>query len=648
MTSYCELEIKIEDKEIIKVHYVYNDSTTFDDLIEFLSYYYPDKNICPCFKFKGDYDYKEFHDIDMNWKIKSCINKYTKYQIVNMNEDKQCHCSPQFKDNFKKPKKYIINNLTGNKEELNNIKINKNGLVVGNENLNATTNFVDFYDVIVDIKSIKDICNGWEIKKSKRAEENYENIKKDEVLKVGIIGNSNKGKSFLLSKISKITLPSGTSIRTEGLSIKYPEINEKYKNRKIVLLDSAGLETPVLKENKRSKNENVKKMNEINQNDNEEKHENEEVNKEENEENKKNENNKENEVIEDEEDELPKNNKNEKELFREKSREKLITELFLQNYIIYNSDILIVVVGILTYSEQKLLNKIKNEIQRAKLNKTLFIIHNLMTYTSVKQVEEYIDAILLKSETFNLELGHKIDTSIEDKSGVYYYEKNSDPKIYHFIYANEGSEAGLFYNKFTLDYLENFYKMVTDIKPFDILETVKERFIDISNEIFEQLEKPLTKDNFDNSNEKLIKLKNPNKIILKKCLIDELGFSNLKTNGFEPVYNIYKKDDKLIIRVEASGNSNIKSEIFFSGEYTFIRLSGIKKKDKEPHNLRDNIFNSREFGNYTLNIPIKTSDFLLKNEEPSYVEKKGVLMMEYKLDEIRESKGYNMEEKDEI
>jgi len=646
MTNYCELEIKIEDKEIIKVYYVYNDSTTFDDLIEFLSYYYPSKNICPCFIFKGMYDYKEFTDIDMNWKIKSCINKYTKYQIVNMNEDKQCHCSPQFKDNFKKPKKYIINNLTGNKEELNNIKINKNGLVVGNENLNKNTNFAEFYDVIVDIQSIKEICNGWEIKRSKRAEENYENIKKDKVIKIGIIGNSNKGKSFLLSKISKIALPSGTSIRTEGLSIKYPEIDNKYKNRKIVLLDSAGLETPVLKENKRNKKESFKKMNEITQNNNEEKYENEEANKEENE---KNESNKENEILDDDdEEEFPKNNKNEKELFREKSREKLITELFLQNYIIYNSDILIVVVGILTYSEQKLLNKIKNEIQRSKLNKTIFVIHNLMTYTSVKQVEEYIDTILLKSETFNLELGHKIDSSIEDKNGYYYYEKNSDPKIYHFIYANEGSEAGLFYNKFTLDYLENFYKMVTDIKPFDILETVKERFIDISNEIFEQLEKPLTKDNFDNSNEKLIKLKNPNKIILKKCLIDELGFSNLKTNGFEPLYNIYKKDDKLIIRIEAPGNSNIKSEIFFSGEYTLIRLSGLKKQDKEPHNLRDNIFNSREFGNYTLNIPIKTSDYLLKNEEPTYVEKKGVLMMEYKLDEIRESKGYNIEENEEI
>jgi hypothetical protein len=48
-------------------------------------------------------------------------------------------------------------------------------------------------------------------------------------------------------------------------------------------------------------------------------------------------------------------------MFREKSREKLITELFLQNYIINNSDILIIVVGILTYSEQKLLNRIKIE-----------------------------------------------------------------------------------------------------------------------------------------------------------------------------------------------------------------------------------------------------------------------------------------------
>ena len=127
---------------------------------------------------------------------------------------------------------------------------------------------------------------------------NYELYKEKEILKIGVLGNANKGKSYLLSRISKIDLPSGTSIRTEGLSIKYPEL-EKFKHRKIALLDSAGFETPVLRED----NEKY----EISS-----------------------------------------------ELFKEKSREKLITEIFLQNYIIHNSDILILVVGILTYSEQKL------------------------------------------------------------------------------------------------------------------------------------------------------------------------------------------------------------------------------------------------------------------------------------------------------
>ena len=78
-------------------------------------------------------------------------------------------------------------------------------------------------------------------------EKNFNKYKNKELIKIGVIGNSNKGKSFILSRLSKITLPSGTSIKTEGLSIKYPEIKE-FKNRKIVLLDSAGLETPVLKE----------------------------------------------------------------------------------------------------------------------------------------------------------------------------------------------------------------------------------------------------------------------------------------------------------------------------------------------------------------------------------------------------------------
>ena len=108
-----------------------------------------------------------------------------------------------------------------------------------------------FYDVIVSIQSIKDIIKGWNIKLSKEFEKNYKSNISEKILKIGVIGNSNKGKSFILSNLSKIPLPSGTYIKTEGLSIKYPDC-KKFKNRKIALLDSAGLETPVIKENNKN------------------------------------------------------------------------------------------------------------------------------------------------------------------------------------------------------------------------------------------------------------------------------------------------------------------------------------------------------------------------------------------------------------
>ena len=118
----------------------------------------------------------------------------------------------------------------------------------------------NFYDVIVSINSILDISKGgWNIKLSERFQKEYKNMIKDKTLKIGIIGNSNKGKSFILSKLSKIDLPAGTSIKTEGLSIKYPDL-KIYKDRRITLLDSAGLETPVLKEELEKESNSLDKL----------------------------------------------------------------------------------------------------------------------------------------------------------------------------------------------------------------------------------------------------------------------------------------------------------------------------------------------------------------------------------------------------
>ena len=461
--------------------------------------------------------------------------------------------------------------------------------------LNKDITFTNFYDIIVDIKSVKDICTGWDIKMSEKAEKDYKTLKEKKVIRIGVIGNANKGKSFLLSKISQIDLPSGTSIRTEGLSIKYPEL-EKYENRRIVLLDSAGLETPVL---------------------------------------------------------IDEDNKEENDLFKEKSREKLITEFFLQNYIICNSDILLIVVGILTYSEQKLLNKIKIQLKNssyAKNNKRLFIIHNLMTFTKIAQVKEYIENILFKSVTFKLEEGHKISTSCINETGLYYVEKNDDKnnpiQIFHFIMANEGSEAGNYCNKFTVDQLTKFFIVAKD-EPFDVIGTIKERFIAMSQEMFEKND-GISLENFDDKDVKKIKLKNSQDLILKKCLIDELGVSNLRTNGFMPVYNYYKKDNKLIFRIEASGNCDLKTNVVNQGEYIYVKMEGNKKKDKEPAELKDNIYSNRELGEFSLSIPLMASEYNIKNEQPTITSSKGLFIVTYTIDENKISGEYKPKEEDEV
>ena len=649
--------IKKNDEEIAKVidqkKIIPKKTFTTQNLKDFIIDSYPKSKLCPCILVISENFEDGYFCSEANDKPDANLNKYFPNHVIPIiiNFDKKCDCGFTELESLSKKQiyeKYIkkINDLKKlldmqisekdqkikELEELNNdilSSYDKSILKTSNEDnsksILKTSNednsksfiklesydffkdksFVDFYDVIIDIKSIKDINKGWEIKMNKNGEKRFKEFKDKNALIIGIIGNSNKGKSFLLSKISKIDLPSGTSITTEGLSIKYPEL-EKYVNRKIILLDTAGLETPLLFE------KNNYKLNEENTNDF-------------------------------------------NELLKEKAREKIMTELFLQNFIIYNSDILIAVVGILTYAEQKLLNRIKTELQRNKENKTLYIIHNLMTYTSIEQVEQYINNYLLKSATFDLEKRTEISTKININNGnnvPYFFEKNCKMKIFHLIFANENSEAGKYYNNFTLNFFEKSYQNIINIKPFDVIQRVKERFIEASKELIEKNEKNeyINEDDFY-SNEYIIrerrfKLKNQRKIILKKCLIDELGFSNLRSNGFNPYYNYYKKDNKIIIRVETPGNINLTVDYKYSDNYVIVEIKGIKKKDKEPKLIEDNLFNSREFGQFRIEIPLLMK---LANKKPIISRKEGITFIEYELEvNTRNTNNYISDITDEI
>ena len=686
----CKIPLYIGIRKI-ELLFPVNSNSTFEDLIEFISYNYKDYDICSCYEFYIDnkiiyknqklLDYAKYNNYNYSYNI------YIKYYLSGLNlniNNGKCKCDSDLKNYFKESKQNNLENLEklksenkrlslminkykkilnyvckGNTEVIDNLlednanfdydkfkynelKIdNKTGkYLINDKNSKDEIDATKFYDIIVQIKSIKDINKGWNLKFSERIKKNKDLFNKT-VLKIGVIGNSNKGKSFLLSKLSKIDLPSGTSITTEGLSIKYPDIKE-YKNRNIVLLDSAGLETTVLKE------EYENKENYDNYKEGEEKEdETQEGQKEEA-----------NDISANEDEKQKKDNMKtngntsqlidvEYNYFEEKSREKMITELFLQNYIIYYSDILIIVVGILTYSEQILLTKIVNELEKAKINKTLFIIHNLMSFTKVSQVKNYINNVLLKSATFSLIEQHNINSKMSTETGICYYEKkeSNNQKIFHLIYANEGSEAGKYYNKYTLKYLEDSYKAVINLKPFDVIETIKERFRAISNDYFERFEGDIS---FDRLEKEKIKLNKPETIILKRCLVNELGISKLKANGYEPTFNYYKKGNQIIVRIEAPGNCDFDADINTTGEKTYIKIEGTKNPDKEPTNIKDNIFTNREMGKFSINIPIDSSKYVIQNSDPKIDKKNGIIILYFNLEEPKRKGHFKQRTEDEV
>ena len=367
-------------------------------------------------------------------------------------------------------------------------------------------------------------------------------MKVSDFLKVGVAGLSNKGKSFLLQKIADIELPTGTSIKTEGLSIKCPDINSDNKN--IILIDSAGSETPLLEDS--NFNFSQYKDNPL--------------------------------ELRDQLDNL--------------ARDRCLTESFLQNIIINESNMLLILIGNLTYPEQKLLNKIRKETKNKKQN--LYVIHNLQTFTEIAQVEKYIQETLLKSATFRLKKNKQIiidEKSIStDANDCYFIEDSFD---------NTKEEL-------------NFPKQT----PFPIVKKVKDYFFDRSKDY---LEKPLEPNAFEESDD-TIKVKKDTDLKLKKVLVDEMGISNFIGNSYDPkmCYFIYK--NRFYFQIELPGKFDKKQfhyNIYPKEQYYIFDINATKiigSKNFFPKDTSDRKFiNTREEGPFHLRFNVHGEDFQFKD-----------------------------------
>ena len=517
------------------------------------------------------------------------------------------------KDTLQKENKDLKNKIKNLEKENVNIK----------EKSKLEKDPLEFYDIIININSMQNISNdGWEIYMNENGKRISE-LKNDESkLVIGVMGNRNKGKSFMLQALSGEELQTGSSISTIGLSIKYSE-------NKFVLLDCAGSESPLLGDHAN--------MLEI-------------------------------------------------------SRDKLFTEAFLQSYILRKSNVLLLVIGFLSFSEQKLINKIIRDLEKfnynnKKNNKNLIIVHNLQTYETQDQIKKYINETLLKSASFKIKKDESNFNDNNDETEFFYDIEN--PFIKHFIYAKENSEAGNIYNKRTLDLIKSLYKIETNKYKYDFKETIREHFnymgekmfdlvgkmkLDLEeikdDEINENIDEKKNNINFNdkenerkkdndqemkneekkidieekniiikieknekneikninNINENLIKYKSKliykgkEKLILQKMVIDELGITSFIKNDFNPDYEMYYNEKELVIIIECPEGVKLsaKRKRNKGGDYPFgIEIIGEKIEDKKIENVK--YIKTKTSGKFYALIPFTDNEYALEKgteEEP--------------------------------
>ena len=336
---------------------------------------------------------------------------------------------------------------------------------------------------------------------------------------IGILGFGNVGKSYLLSLFTKQELPSGYSIHTKGISIK--------KIKDFIILDSEGIDAALTKKN--ISKELYPKENLLNKNINES-----------------------------------------DALIEMIARDKKAVELFIQDFIIEKSHILVIVVGQLTLREQKLIN---NVVKTAKENKSIYVIHNLKNFYSKEQISDYIENTFKKNIFFQqgqtlTEQIYKGKAFLKNKEDVfdgYFIETyNNSITVQHFIMGSNVKESqNYYYNKTVKDYFEEKFSSFIK-KEFNVFKELKNFIADSGWKYIESSESyknPFSKEDISIEKDgeiKYISIKNE-KNRIKKCIMNQLGYSHFYGALYRPNYTCYvdnnkeKKEKRLIIDINAPG-----------------------------------------------------------------------------------------------
>ena len=299
---------------------------------------------------------------------------------------------------------------------------------------------------------------------------------------------------------------------------------------------------------------------------------------------------------------------------------------------------LILVIGKLTRTEQKLITRIKNivkERDNCQIN-SIIIIHNLAQYHKKIEIDNHINNSLKQSATFHL-IEKKIIgiKGYEDRTFFVEESNQGDIKVVHYIMAKQGTEAGDYYNNLTLQLIKHKYNDCNSRKAIDIPKEIVKLFSELSSEITE--EKIDSNQLEISENNKIVKMKkdgnsdNENKLIrIQNAYIDEYGDYKSNNNKFNPKYSLYvykdydqsnkrkkKLQNYLLLRLALPGKIDKLKVMYYKNEkYKGLRIKGKKSKEEFPEESKKNfemIKNNRTFEDFEYFIQLKESIELIDN-----------------------------------
>ena len=497
-------------------------------------------------------------------------------------------------------------------------EMNKNEIKKNNEDINKDVK-KDMYDAIFSCESIKELFDkGWKYKLSHKFIQRFYRKEKAKFCPLCVIGETNKGKTFIVNLLTGNQLKSGIEYKTEGISCKLTnfksdeEINtldDSLNQDKFLVFDTAGRSEPLLIDPKKRatlKDENLKREVELS------------------------------------------------------NRDLKRSEEFMKNVLIKNSRIILVVVNQLSLAEQIFLYELKNDANFLKL----FIVHNLFNFQKREDLEDYINNTIFNTIYFNLRKIYftKVEEDKKDNDKPYYFREDITTNgkeralIAHLILGDLETKDPWIntVNKRTLKFLIDEMQIISN-KDFFYVDGIiyqQLRNEEIINEEA-KLEQEKSKEKSQDYEEGIIKLKLGNQNINKKN--EESDFEeNTEFNifGYTPDYIFYKDEinSKFIIEIECSGlqdeSISIKGKTK-KGKVTF-QIKGKKIYPKELH-IKDKSFSISFMVNTTReNIIIETSESINKIK-PKY--EKGIYRKEFpmKKAEIKNTKNiYPNKKKKEI